>query len=196
MADKSILQEAHEIQMAIDLISLGARIQLLECETCISRGKLTRLFKEIKGSSPPKGQLPFSADWFLTWEQNVHASLFYNIYRRIQGIDQRNAKTVRLIKAYRLYLEYLPQLEQDVNEEPLFSLTRAWTLIRFIDSQILTLSHCSCCRGQFITYTGQPHAHYICPMCRPPSRALKKRKGTQSASSESNNYIESTYKTA
>lgn len=175
MAEKSLLQEAHEIQMAIELISLGARLQLLESETCISRGKLTRLFKEIKGVSPPKGQLPFSADWFLTWEQNVHASLFYNIYRCIKRSESNKKITSPLIKAYRLYLEYLPGHEKNKNTEPLFSLTRAWTLIRFVDSGILTLSRCSCCGGEFVTYMGQPVAHYACPMCRPPSRALKKR---------------------
>lgn len=173
MAEKSVLQEANEIQMAIELISLGARLQLLESATCVSRGKLTRLFKEIKGVSPPKGQLPFSADWFLTWEQNVHASLFYNIYKTVKTSDPQRATTENMIIAYRLYLEYLP--EQEKHDERLFSLTRAWTLIRFVHSEILTLSRCTCCGGEFITYLGQPTAHYACPMCRPPSRALKKR---------------------
>ena len=30
--------------------------------------------------SPPKGMLPLSADWFVTWLPNVHSSFFYNIY--------------------------------------------------------------------------------------------------------------------
>lgn len=179
MADKSLLQEAQQIQMAIALISLGARLQLLERETSISRGKLTRLFKELKGISPPKGQLPFSADWFLIWEQNVHASLFYNIYCSLRQQNPGCGKTDGLIQAYRLYLEYLPDHERHSHGEPLFSLTRAWTLLRFVDSDILTLTHCNCCGGKFITYMGQPAVNYTCPMCHPPSRALKRRQTIQ-----------------
>lgn len=193
MAEKSILQETHEIQMAIELISLGARLQLLESETCISRGKLTKLFREIKGVSPPKGQLPFSADWFMTWEQNVHASLFYNIYRHIRECDPKKTTTSMLIKAYRLYLEYL---SDDDKGESLFSLTRAWTLIRFVDSGILSLTRCNCCGGKFITYLGQPAAQYACPMCRPPSRALKKRKQTQPEHQQIDDYPAAVYQTA
>lgn len=61
-------------------LSLGARLQMLESETQLSRGRLIRLYKELRGSPPPKGMLPFSTDWFMTWEQNIHSSMFYNVY--------------------------------------------------------------------------------------------------------------------
>ncbi len=80
MAEKSIVQEAKDIQLAMELISLGARLQMLESETQLSRGRLIKLYKELRGSPPPKGMLPFSTDWFMTWEQNIHSSMFYNAY--------------------------------------------------------------------------------------------------------------------
>lgn len=72
-----------DTQLAIDLIELGARPQVLETETSLSRERLLKLYKEVKGVSPPKGMLPFSTDWFLTWLPNVHSSLFINIHRYI-----------------------------------------------------------------------------------------------------------------
>ncbi|WP_272674701.1 MULTISPECIES: FlhC family transcriptional regulator, partial [unclassified Providencia] len=54
-AEKSIVQEANDIRLAMELISLGARLQMLESETQISRGRLVRLYKELRGSPPPKG---------------------------------------------------------------------------------------------------------------------------------------------
>lgn len=78
MSEKSIVQEARDIQLAMELINLGARLQMLESETQLSRGRLIRLYKELRGSPPPKGMLPFSTDWFMTWEQNIHASMFCN----------------------------------------------------------------------------------------------------------------------
>ena len=81
MASKSIVNEAHEIQLAVDLVNLGARLQLLESETSLSRERLLKIYKELKGASPPKGMLPFSTDWFVTWQPNIHSSLFMNIFK-------------------------------------------------------------------------------------------------------------------
>ena len=80
MRVKSLLSEAKQIETAVTLINLGARLQVLESETDLSYERLLRLYKEVAGKSPSKGQLPFSTDWFMTWQPNVHSSLFMNIY--------------------------------------------------------------------------------------------------------------------
>ena len=77
---KSVLNESKQIERAAMLIQMGARMQVLESETTLSYERLIRLYKEIAGKSPSKGQLPFSTDWFLTWQENIHSSLFLNIY--------------------------------------------------------------------------------------------------------------------
>ncbi|ECV0013886.1 transcriptional regulator FlhC, partial [Salmonella enterica] len=66
MATESLLKELHDTALAAELISLGARMQLLEHVVELSRGKMTRLYREIRGVPPPKGMLPFSADWFMS----------------------------------------------------------------------------------------------------------------------------------
>jgi flagellar transcriptional activator FlhC len=53
MAGKSVIVEAREIHLAMDLIKLGARLQFLEAETSLSRDRLIKLYKELKGTSPP-----------------------------------------------------------------------------------------------------------------------------------------------
>ena len=47
---KSIVQEARDIQLAMELITLGARLQMLESETQLSRGRLIKLYKELRGA--------------------------------------------------------------------------------------------------------------------------------------------------
>ena len=84
MRNKSVLQEAQDIQKAVDLIRLGARMQMLEAETSLSRERLLKLYKEVRGVSPPKGMLPFSTDWFMSWQPNIHASLFMAFYRFVR----------------------------------------------------------------------------------------------------------------
>ena len=63
------------LQTIVTLINLGARLQVLESETDLSYERLLRLYKEVSGKSPSKGQLPFSTDWFMTWQPNIHATL-------------------------------------------------------------------------------------------------------------------------
>src|SRR5262249_25687717 len=140
MATKSVVLEVREITLAIELIELGARLQLLEAETSLSRDRLIKLYKELKGESPPKGMLPFSTDWFMTWQPNIHSSLFYNIYRFMSA--RGGCETIQsIVKGYRLYREHV----QMHGEEPVLSLTRAWTLVRFFDSGMLQLTPCTRC---------------------------------------------------
>ncbi|MGF6752758.1 flagellar transcriptional regulator FlhC [Paraburkholderia sp. GAS42] len=174
MATKSVMTEVREITLAIELIELGARLQLLEAETSLSRDRLIRLYKELKGASPPKGMLPFSTDWFMTWQPNIHSSLFFNIYRFINL--QGGCDTIQsIVKSYRLYMEHV-QLQQ---EEAVLSLTRAWTLVRFFDSGMLQMTPCSRCRGHFVAHAHDPQQGFVCGLCQPPSRAGKTRKAAE-----------------
>ncbi len=177
MAKKSVVTESHEIQLAIELIKLGARLQLLESETSLSRERLLKLYKELKGVSPPKGMLPFSTDWFITWQPNVHSSLFINIYKFLQE-HAHITGIVAVVKAYKLYLE---QMGPTSGDEPVLSLTRAWTLVRFFDSKMLSTARCIECSGHFVVHQLDLNADYTCGLCHMPSRAGKTRKAKEAA---------------
>ncbi|NJM31935.1 MAG: flagellar transcriptional regulator FlhC [Limnobacter sp.] len=167
---KSILSEAAQIQLATELIELDARLQVLESETQLSRERLLKLYKEIKKKSPPKGMLPFSTDWFMTWQPNTHSSLFVNIYNvLIKSSDIEDIEAV--IKAYRLYLEQISQL----GLPEVLSLTRAWRLVKFFDAGMLTTAPCKTCCGNFVVHTYELVNDYVCGLCNMPSRAGKTR---------------------
>ena len=165
---KSILTEAKQIERAVTLIHLGARLQVLESETDLSYERLLRLYKEVAGKSPAKGQLPFSTDWFLTWQPNIHASLFLNIHEYLNKVSTLDGIDA-IMKAYRLYTEQLSTLGM----EPLLSITRAWRLVRFVDNQMLALTRCSRCGGHFVTEPYENARHFVCGLCEPPARAGK-----------------------
>ena len=124
-------------------------MQVLESETSLSRRRLLRLYKELRGCPPPKGMLPFSEDWFMSWEQNIHSSMFYNIYLYLKKTEQGRSIEM-LMKTYRLYLE---QCSTCSDEKPVLGLTRARTLLRFIDCGIISRKACSVCGGGFIVTT-------------------------------------------
>ena len=165
---KSILGESRQIERAVSLIEMGARLQVLESETALSYERLLRLYKEVAGKSPSKGQLPFSTDWFLTWQPNIHASLFQNIYtylNKTSDIDSIDA----LIKAYQLYTEQTNACGLDQQ----LSITRAWRLVRFMENDMLAMTKCSRCSGHFVTEPYENARNYVCGLCEPPARAGK-----------------------
>ena len=170
MATKSVVNESRDIERAVALIRLDARLQVLESETSLSYERLLRLYKEVAGKSPSKGQLPFSTDWFLTWQPNIHASLYANILSYISkssALDDIDA----VMRAYRLYAEQMQASEI----EPLLSFTRAWRLSRFMSAGMLAQTKCSCCGGLFVTEPYENARHYQCGLCNPPARAGKGR---------------------
>ena len=165
---KSILNESRDIARAVALIQLGARLQVLEYETSLSYERLLRLYKEVAGKSPSKGQLPFSTDWFLTWQPNIHASLFLNTYEylnKVSALDDIDA----IMKAYRLYNAQIATC----GVEPLLSITRAWRLVKFVDNNMLAMTKCSKCGGHFVSEPYENARHFECGLCTPPARAGK-----------------------
>lgn len=176
MRGKSVVEDAREVARATELITLGARLQVLESETALSRERLLRLYKELKGKSPPKGMLPFSTDWFVTWMPNIHSSLFMAIYRNL--IKSAELEPVdAIIRAFRLYLEQCTTHGM----APELSITRAWRLVRFFDAGMLRLARCTCCSGQFVVRDYDLTRHYVCGLCHMPSRAGKTRAAAEAA---------------
>ncbi|BBE50194.1 Flagellar transcriptional regulator FlhC [Ferriphaselus amnicola] len=174
MRNKSVVTEAREIHIAVELIELGARLQLLQEETALSRERLLKLYKEVKGVSPSKGMLPYSTDWFMSWQPNIHSSLFIGIHQFL--LKNAGIKGVEaLIKAYRLYLEQIGFSGGDA----VLSVTRAWFLIRFFEADMLQLTTCVECGGNFVVHTNELCGHYTCGICRPPSRAGKTKKAAE-----------------
>jgi len=184
---KSVVKEASEVLLASEMICLGARLQVLQAETTISHDRLARLYREIRGCSPPKGMLPFSVEWFMTWRANIHASVFYNLYLfflRQAGAD----RTRSLVGAYKMYLEHV---DAAPGVPTPLGFTRAWVLVRFFDGDLLQLSVCERCTGKFITHAHDPHRGFVCAICKPPPRAGKTRSVAMAVSSRSNLEAES-----
>ncbi len=171
MSTRSLLEDNRQVGRAIEMIHLGARLQMLQAETALPYERLLRLYKEVAGRSPSKGQLPFSTDWFIAWQPNIHASLFYNIYGyllKTSPLDDIEA----IIKAYQLYAAEIAAL----GVEPLLSITRAWRLVRFVDAGLLATTRCRECGGRFVNHAYEIERDYVCGLCEPPARAGKARR--------------------
>src|SRR5690625_2172177 len=175
MSRKSVTSEAEDILLATDMVKLGARLQVLQSETSLSYDRLARLYLEIRKASPPKGMLPYSVDWFMTWLPNLHASLFYSHYCFLdQHTPSRGVRA--LIDAYPLYhaLALAVRADRD-GTEPVLCFLRAWMLLRFFDDGMLQPAACRQCRDKLLAHAYEPAIDFVCAICRPPPLAGKPR---------------------
>ena len=169
--NKSVVTDADEVQLGAELARAGARLQVLETETSLSRERLLRLYKEVRGVSPPKGMLPFSTDWFMSWMPNIHASIFINIHSYLLANTQtRGIRAV--LSAFKLYVEHTKTHDL----EQVLSFTRAWSLVRFFDAKLLDVAPCKTCGGKYVLHAMDLRKDYVCGLCNVPSRAGKTRK--------------------
>ena len=131
----------------------------------------------MAGKSPAKGMLPFSTDWFMTWQPAIHSALFFNIYSTLLRSSDI-ARVDALIKAYRLYREHL----QVSGLPEVLSVTRAWRLIKFFEAGMLDTAACTQCRGVFVIQKYDLKRSFVCGLCDMPARAGKTRQAREHAS--------------
>ncbi|WP_081080020.1 FlhC family transcriptional regulator [Burkholderia cepacia] len=168
--------DALQLMDAVTLIKHGARLQMLKSEFSLPHDRLARLYREVRGASPTKGMLPFSADWYTTWRANLHGSLFHGIYRFLQN-EAGCRRLEALVKAYDQYTACCAE----AGSPPVLDLTRAWTLVRFVDGRILGTTICVVCGSRFISNPNDLCRSPHCVACHLPARAGKGAGGARPA---------------
>lgn len=176
---QTLLTQAKVVEAAAELIRLGARMQVLENMTPMPREKLLRLYKEIKGEAPPRGMLPFSTEWFLEWQPAMHSALYLthrNELRRLSGLA--GAATAATNPLWHMPITYKAYLEsvKSCGLEPVLTLTRAWSLERFLGSRMLKEVSCRRCGGVFLGHAHDIERGFVCGLCKVPPRAGKTAK--------------------
>ena len=141
---------------------------MLQSETDCPYERLLKLYKEVAGKSPSKGQLPFSTDWFMTWQPNIHASLFYQ-HLRVPEQDDGARAIDAIIKAYQLYCARWRSTGSS-------RCCRSPGPGGWCDSS--TPAWCSDELHALRRPLRQPHlrdsrTQYVCGLCEPPARAGK-----------------------
>lgn len=163
LAKENLVDQTNRTLQAIELIKLGARPQFVSTETGININRTHKLFIDVNGYSARKGQSPFSADCFVTNKKlNIDSSLFVNIHKNITSHSQIT-QIDALIKSYKLYLEHVHL--RDTHRE--LSFTRAWTLLRLIDADMLCVAQCVKCGGKFVALPSVIINRFQCVFCRP-----------------------------
>jgi|SRR5690625_2502527 len=160
-----------EIELASQMIRLGAPLGIIVKETALDKQRLSRLYRELMNKKPPGGMLPFSSEWYLGWLPNIHATVFYTAYLFLNiccKVERRQA----LVNGYQLYLEYATAGRPEGKQErPVLSFSRAWLLLRYVELRLFDLAICRACHGSFLAPTYLARWQFVCGICKPPNRA-------------------------
>ena len=174
--DFSVAAEAQAVSQAVTLMQLGARRSVIEAETGLSGDRLTRLFREVTGQAPSRGQLPHSPEWFLGRRVAMQVALFDAWHRRLT-VQCGATGLQALVRAYRFYLEELQRLGQ----APQLDFTRAWSLQRFVTTGLLVHQRCVHCGLLHLALPNSPVQPLMCPACQGSSSHGAGRRCTQAS---------------
>lgn len=157
-AKKDVSLLIDRLNMARDLIELGARPVIAALMADIDPGYALGLYVDIHGARPPRGMLPSSPDWYFKSQNRVvDSSAFMMIYRRVLGVSGDNTAQ-SLVIAYRLFLKMTQDNSLDIG--------RAWTLTRLVKSGMLKERKCFRCQSLVITPPNVVFNSSDCPVCK------------------------------
>jgi flagellar transcriptional activator FlhC len=156
---KSLLVEQNAINTAIKLMHLGARVPVILALTSLGHDKAHRLFFEVTGKTPKRGQLPHQPKWYMSSVNNIHSSFFLSVFNNLRRSRHQTFNDA-LISAYRIYVTHFKA------RPALMSFDRAWWLIQLVQIAELKTIPCTQCKGHFIVYTGELYKNYLCPICK------------------------------
>lgn len=165
---RPILQEQKIISMAARLIGLGARGPVVEALTQLGHEKTRRLYREITGGSPARGQLPSMPKWYLRASNSAHSGYFFHVFREIMQRGGKSASTPEaLIAAYNLYRSQIwPKSAESL------SFDRAWWLVRLMQIDSLKQIACSICGAPSVVESSEIHDKHVCYFCKLKQRRL------------------------
>ncbi|NOU22931.1 MAG: hypothetical protein HOO93_14325 [Methyloglobulus sp.] len=153
-----ILNTLNRHALAIELLSLKARISIVAKETGLSPAILRKAFVVMHQRSPSCGSLKTSPQFISKSFSLLKESTFYIFCFRIES-DPDFCR--RSINAYRHYSTYIKTVS---NTAPLLDFSDAWVISKWSDTGILKLVRCNHCRSAKLVNNGLEQN--VCCVCK------------------------------
>lgn len=142
--------------LAIELLSLEARINIISDETGLSPKILRKAFVDMHKRSPPSGPLKVNSNFiYKSFIRTKEATLFVFFFR----IEIHDEFIRRCINAYRRYEGYILKVYK---VRPFFDFSDSWMIAKWSECGILKLVRCGHCRSAKLINNEQQNVCCIC----------------------------------
>lgn len=144
--------------LAIELLSLGARINIIADETGLSPKILRKAFVDMYKRSPPSGPLKINSNFvYKSFIRTKEATLFVFFFR----IEIHDEFIRRCINAYLRYEKYILTVRKI---KPVFDFSDSWIIAKWSECGILKLVRCDHCRSAKLINNEQQQN--VCCICK------------------------------
>lgn len=174
--ESDFLSEIYVMTRVSELCKLRARPKIISAivngRTNKSLTDFGRMYKEVNGEAPPKGQLPSSPESIMnSAEKKLHGSFIIRKYIRLEksGVEYEEA-------IFKAYIDYLDKFDT-TPVDALIAFDNAYRLIGFYKSGLFNEVQCNECKLTYLKFANQPIARHSCPICATArTRALVERR--------------------
>lgn len=146
---------ATKILDAVHLIRLGARAGLISRATRLEKKTVNRLYRQLRGTPSPPGQVPFTDVWYRENDlRMLHATLAWKLYQRL-ALTKRSAARI-LIDVYQAYTLLVSESQLD--------LTRTVSVFQLVAMKHWHERTCRFCGTNYLSAVDSNGI--ACPGCR------------------------------
>lgn len=155
------IDKVKQLLLAIRAAKLGSRPPVIATITGLSMAKARKIFRDVTGSDPCKGQMPSDTTFYISdLNKHIESAYLVQVYKTlsIEG-DNKFDDYQCQFTAYEQYLNSFPS--------PQISFDRFFLLIRLsCFSREIILSHCPECHCTKLSVKSwKPSRSVKCPVC-------------------------------
>ncbi|MCX7101343.1 MAG: FlhC family transcriptional regulator [Methylobacter sp.] len=152
------LDTLNRYALAMELLSLDARISIVAKETVLSPAILRKAFVEMHQRSPSSGSMRTSPLFMCKSFSKLKESTLCAVFFRLEN-HQHCAR--RVINGYRRYRSYINSVS---NTDPLLDFSDAWVISTWLEIEVVKLVRCGHCRSAKLI--NNELQHNVCSVCR------------------------------
>lgn len=153
------LNTLNRYALAMELLSLEARISIVVKETGLSPAILRKAFIEMHQRSPSSGSMKTSPQFISKSFSRLKEATLYVLFFRIDKNTPDFCR--RSINAYRRYASYINTVS---NSGPLLDFSDAWVVAKWSESGVLKLVRCGHCHSAKLI--NNELQHNVCGVCK------------------------------
>ena len=162
----TLLEKIRQLNLAVSMVQLGCRKRMIleNCPT-VSPDQVKKLYHEIHGRSPSRGQHRYTFDWCYTYSIEARMAIFLGFHSQFNHDDINS-----FLLAYKKYVNFL----EKINVKNTMTPDMVDFILKGIRNGNIPSYICDGC-GRPFHNPGQHTDIHLCALCRPFPKTVHKK---------------------